>query len=101
MGSRRDAGTTTGYNDMAPVEKKDSEGKEKKAKKSTYVPTGKPRGRPKGSVSKKNKPYTGKPRGRPKGSTKTGKTCPNTEIQLDCSTDNHSFHVLSTLYFKK
>ena len=68
--SRRDAGTTTGYNDMAPVEKKDSEGKEKKVKKSTYVPTGKPRGRPKGSVSKKNKPYTGKPRGRPKGSTK-------------------------------
>ena len=55
---------------MAPVEKKDSDGKEKKVKKSTYVPTGKPRGRPKGSVSKKNKPYTGKPRGRPKGSTK-------------------------------
>ena len=59
------------YNsDMAPVEKKAAEEKEKKVKKSTYVPTGKPRGRPKGSVSKKNKPYTGKPRGRPKGSTK-------------------------------
>ena len=89
---------------MAPVEKKDSEEKEKKVKKSTYVPTGKPRGRPKGSVSKKNKPYTGKPRGRPKGSTKEwdprfptgkflfslkdGKNMSNTEIQLDYSTDN-------------
>ena len=49
---------------MAPVEKKEED--QKKGKKAAYVPTGKPRGRPKGSVNKKNKPYTGKPRGRPK-----------------------------------
>merc|ERR1712203_1278809 len=101
MGSRRDAGTTWDYSDMAPVEKKDSDGKEKKVKKSTYVPTGKPRGRPKGSVSKKNKPYTGKPRGRPKShkglrfetplrnfvfTQRLEKNMSNTELQLDCST---------------
>ena len=34
-----------------------------KVAKKEYVPTGKPRGRPKGSGKK---PYTGKPRGRPK-----------------------------------
>ena len=49
---------------MAPVEKKEED--QKKVKKAAYVPTGKPRGRPKGSGKK---PYTGKPRGRKKATT--------------------------------